>query len=52
MVALLVLAQKVPVFAWLDQVAEPIRAMGWAGVALYALLYFVAGMCCVPCSPA
>jgi uncharacterized membrane protein YdjX (TVP38/TMEM64 family) len=49
--ALLVLAQKVPVFEWLDKLAEPVRKMGWVGVALYALLYFLAGMCCVPCSP-
>lgn len=51
LVALVLAARNLPVIEWLEQVAEPLRDMGWAGVALFALAYFLAGLCCMPCMP-
>jgi uncharacterized membrane protein YdjX (TVP38/TMEM64 family) len=44
-------AQRLPLIDWLEQVAEPLRNMGWAGVAVFALAYFMAGLLCIPCMP-
>lgn len=51
LVALVLAARNLPMIEWLEQVAEPLRDMGWAGVALFALAYFLAGLCCIPCMP-
>lgn len=48
---LILAMRELPVLEWLQQVAEPLRDMGWAGVVLFALLYFIAGLLCVPCMP-
>ncbi len=51
-VALLVLeVRRLPVIAWLESVATPLRNLGWPGVALYTLIYAVAGILCLPCAP-
>lgn len=49
--AIVLAAQKLPLVKWLDEAAGPLRGMGWLGVALYALVYFVAAMLCIPCAP-
>lgn len=51
LVVLFLAARKLPVIDWLEQVAEPLRNMGWTGVALFALAYFIAGLLCIPCMP-
>ncbi|MES2595975.1 MAG: VTT domain-containing protein [Verrucomicrobiota bacterium] len=51
LVALILATRKLPVLEWLQHVAEPLRNMGWAGVALFALMYFIAGLLCLPCMP-
>jgi len=51
LVVFILATRKLPVMDWLQQVAEPLRNMGWAGVALFAVGYFIAGLLCVPCMP-
>lgn len=51
LVALVLAARTLPVGEWLDRVTGPLRELGWWGVALYALVYFVAAMLCIPCMP-
>jgi uncharacterized membrane protein YdjX (TVP38/TMEM64 family) len=48
---IVLLAKTVPLVDWLERMATPLREMGWLGVALYALIYFVAGLLCLPCAP-
>jgi uncharacterized membrane protein YdjX (TVP38/TMEM64 family) len=47
----LMLARDIPVAAWLEGIAQPLREMGWLGVLAYAGIYFVVGMLCLPCLP-
>lgn len=48
---LLFAARHVPVGQWLETVVQPLRDMGVWGVLVYALVYFIAAMCCLPCMP-
>lgn len=47
----LMLARDIPVAGWLEDIAQPLREMGWLGVLVYAGIYFVVGMLCLPCLP-
>jgi uncharacterized membrane protein YdjX (TVP38/TMEM64 family) len=49
--ALWLIGRKLPIIEWLDDVAEPLRNMGWLGVLIYALCYAAAAMLCIPCMP-
>lgn len=51
LVALVLAGGHMPLIRWLESVADPLRRMGWLGVALYALVYVVASMLCIPTAP-
>ncbi len=51
LVTLLLVTKQVPLAQWLDEVVEPLRRLGWVGVALYSLLYITVGMFGLPCLP-
>jgi uncharacterized membrane protein YdjX (TVP38/TMEM64 family) len=46
-----VLARDIPVVDWLEAIAQPLRNLGWLGVFLYAGIYLVVGLLCLPCLP-
>ncbi len=47
----LILARHVPLADWLDRMVDPLRSLGAWGVLLYAVVYFVVAMCCLPTMP-
>lgn len=50
-VVIVALARGIPVADWLEGIARPLRNLGWLGVLLFAGIYFVTGLLCLPCMP-
>lgn len=50
-VVLILATRDLPVMEALQRMAESLQRMGWTGVALFALVYFIAGLLCIPVMP-